>query len=61
MKYSDLLKSCRLCNRFCEINRLEGQLGVCKANDKVKILCFIPIYILFITYYYYLLFTIYYL
>ena len=36
MKYSDLLKSCRLCNRFCEINRLEGQLGVCKANDKVK-------------------------
>lgn len=37
MKYSDLLKSCRLCNRFCGINRLEGQLGVCKANDKVKI------------------------
>lgn len=37
MKYSNLLENCRLCNRFCGVNRINGDLGICKANDKIKI------------------------
>lgn len=37
MKYQELLKECKLCPHNCKINRLDGQLGRCKANDKVKI------------------------
>lgn len=32
-----LLKNCNLCPRGCGINRLNGELGYCKASDKVKI------------------------
>lgn len=31
------LKKCELCPHNCKINRLEGQIGRCKASDKVKI------------------------
>ena len=37
MKYSNLLESCKLCKRNCGVNRLKGELGFCKASDKVKI------------------------
>lgn len=37
MKYQELLKECKLCPHNCKINRLDGQLGRCKASDKVKI------------------------
>lgn len=31
------LKSCTLCPHNCKINRLEGKLGRCKCDDKLKI------------------------
>lgn len=37
MKYGKLLESCSLCTWNCKVNRLEGKLGVCKANDTVKL------------------------
>lgn len=37
MKYSNLLEICKLCRRKCGVNRLKGELGFCKASDKVKI------------------------
>lgn len=33
----ELLKNCRLCPRNCNINRLEGELGFCKAGSTVKV------------------------
>lgn len=33
----ELLKSCNLCPRKCEINRLENRKGFCGANDRIKI------------------------
>jgi len=32
-----LLENCNLCPRRCGVNRLKGQLGFCKAGDKVKL------------------------
>jgi putative pyruvate formate lyase activating enzyme len=33
----DSLKSCRLCPRNCGVNRLEGELGFCRAGRNVRI------------------------
>ena len=37
MKYEKLLESCSLCNWDCKANRLQGELGVCRADNTVKI------------------------
>lgn len=31
------LKCCRLCPRECKVNRLDGELGFCRANDKLTL------------------------
>lgn len=33
----NLLKECRLCPRECKVNRLDKNVGFCKANDKVSV------------------------
>lgn len=33
----DLLKSCKLCPRNCNVNRLDNKIGFCKATDKLKV------------------------
>ena len=33
----ELLKSCEICPHKCKVNRLNGKIGRCKSNDKVKI------------------------
>lgn len=33
----ELLKSCKICPHKCGINRLDGKIGRCKCDDKVKI------------------------
>ncbi|MGB9627457.1 MAG: radical SAM protein [Thermodesulfobacteriota bacterium] len=33
----DLLKECRLCPRSCGVNRLEGELGYCKAGSELMV------------------------
>ena len=35
MKYDYLLKKCDLCRRHCGVNRLNGELGICAADDKL--------------------------
>lgn len=37
MKYSNMLKNCILCKRKCGVNRLNGELGFCKASYKLKV------------------------
>lgn len=37
MKYSNLLKNCNLCIRKCNIDRINGEIGFCRATDRVKI------------------------
>ena len=37
MNYSNLLENCNLCTRRCNVNRLNNQVGVCKATNKIKI------------------------
>ena len=32
-----MLEQCRICPRKCNVNRLDGQKGYCKASDKVKV------------------------
>ena len=34
---NDLLRCCRLCPRHCEVNRLQGELGFCRAGAKLMI------------------------
>jgi putative pyruvate formate lyase activating enzyme len=34
---TDMLKECRLCPRHCKVNRLEGELGFCRAGDTIMI------------------------
>lgn len=34
---SDLLNSCNLCPKNCHVNRNRGELGFCKAGNKLKI------------------------
>ena len=31
------LKKCEICPHKCNVNRYEGKIGRCKANDKVKV------------------------
>ena len=31
------LKKCKICPNNCEVNRIDGNIGMCRANDKVKI------------------------
>lgn len=35
--FLDMLKKCNLCPRKCSVNRLNGELGLCKASMDVKI------------------------
>ena len=35
--HNDLLSNCNLCIRKCNINRLSGELGYCKAGKNVKL------------------------
>jgi len=37
-----LLQNCRLCSRHCNINRLEGELGVCRTPCKVTVSSYDP-------------------
>lgn len=37
MKYDSLLENCNLCERRCNVNRLKGQLGVCAADNRLKV------------------------
>ena len=31
------LKECKICPNNCKVNRIENKVGICKANDKIKI------------------------
>ena len=31
------LKECKICPNNCKVNRRDGNIGICKADDKVKI------------------------
>ena len=31
-----MLDECTLCAHKCKVNRLNGQVGRCKSNDKIK-------------------------
>ena len=31
------LIECKICPNNCKVNRIDGKIGICKANDKVKI------------------------
>ena len=31
------LSECKLCPHMCKVNRLQGQIGRCRAREKVKI------------------------
>lgn len=31
------LNECKICPHMCKVNRLKGEIGRCKANDKIKI------------------------
>ena len=33
----DILKKCRLCPRDCAVDRTNGEVGYCKADDKIKV------------------------
>ena len=37
---NELLKSCTLCPRKCEVDRLSGETGICKTGDKAYISSF---------------------
>jgi len=37
-----ILENCRLCPRHCEVNRLEGELGVCKTGRKAVVSSYSP-------------------
>jgi putative pyruvate formate lyase activating enzyme len=34
---TDLLQECRICPRRCEVNRLQGELGFCRAGDELML------------------------
>ena len=38
----EILKSCELCPRKCNVNRLEGEKGFCKAGKELKISAHFP-------------------
>ena len=31
------LKECKICPNNCKVNRIDGKIGMCRANDRVKI------------------------
>ena len=33
----DIYRKCRCCPRRCEVNRLEGDTGICSSTDKLKV------------------------
>jgi putative pyruvate formate lyase activating enzyme len=37
-----ILENCRLCPRHCEVNRLEGELGVCRTGRKAVVSSYSP-------------------
>lgn len=39
---NDILKSCKLCSRQCSVNRLKGELGFCRAGEKLMISSVLP-------------------
>ena len=41
-KYIELFRSCTLCGHRCQVDRLHGELGKCKAQAKIKISSFGP-------------------
>ncbi len=41
-KAHELLKTCKLCPRKCNVNRLEGRLGVCKTGEKAYVYSYGP-------------------
>jgi len=40
--YSKLLESCVLCGNRCQVNRLKGELGTCRAGSKLMIASYCP-------------------
>jgi putative pyruvate formate lyase activating enzyme len=38
----EILESCKLCARKCAVNRMKGQIGFCRSDDKLKISSFGP-------------------
>jgi len=34
---TDMLRQCRLCPRHCKVNRLRGELGFCRAGNKLML------------------------
>jgi len=38
----DLLKDCRLCPRECHVDRLSGELGVCRTGARASVASFHP-------------------
>jgi putative pyruvate formate lyase activating enzyme len=39
-KASEMLRSCALCPRECRVDRLSGQLGICKTGKKAYLNCY---------------------
>ena len=39
---NDILKECKLCPRQCSINRLKGELGFCRAGEKLMVSSVFP-------------------
>ena len=37
-----ILGNCKLCPRDCEVNRLEGETGICKATAELEISSYSP-------------------
>ena len=37
MNYKKMLEKCELCPHNCKVNRINGEIGRCKASSKVKI------------------------
>ena len=38
----EIMSDCRLCPRECKVNRLEGEIGICKATSTLRIASFNP-------------------
>lgn len=40
----EMLRNCQLCPRNCEVNRLEGELGICNTGELARISSYFPHY-----------------
>jgi len=38
----EIMSDCRLCPRECKVNRIEGEIGICKATSTLRIASFNP-------------------